>query len=109
MAIEKMQVELSEGQKLEVLKRFRTDYEKALAEVESELRDLLTRDAEAAFLAQYIKEQPEVKALRADPEVIAKLEQRREYLHQLIKVLAHYTPEQQELHVSAPAERIRRY
>jgi hypothetical protein len=109
MALEPLTIELSEGQKTEVLKRFHRSYHAELEKVEGELRQLLTGNAEAEFLAQYIKEQPEVTQLRADPAAIKRLEQRREYLAQLIKVLEHYTPEQKEIKPLAPAERVRRF
>jgi len=108
MALEPLVVDLSEGQKLEVLKRFHNRYQDELDKVEAELRALLVRNAEAEFLVQYIKEQPEVKDLRADPAQIQRLEQRREYLHQLIKVLSHYMPAQKDVKILAPADRFRR-
>lgn len=109
MALEPMHVELSAGQQVEALKRFRQQYQEQLQELERELTEVLTANAESAFLVKYLGEQPEVVSLRADQERIEKLEKRRQRLHALIERIDAVTPQNKDVKIMAPAERIRRF
>ena len=62
---------LSNGQKMEVLKRYRHLYAEELAKVEAEVQNLLTAQAEADYMASFIGEQiiPEQPAISANPPV----------------------------------------
>jgi hypothetical protein len=96
-------VTLTPGQQIEALKRIRERYETELAQVESELTDILTAVAEADFLAQYLGDQPEVKELRARKADAEVKEQRRQYLHKLLERLAQVTPKQPEVKAAIPS------
>jgi predicted nuclease with TOPRIM domain len=109
MSLEPMQVELTAGQQIETLKRFRQQYQEKLEELERELTELLTANAESEFMAKYLGEQPEVTDLRVEADRIGKLEKRRQHLHMLIGRLDQVTPPQKDIKQLAPAERIRRY
>jgi hypothetical protein len=87
-------VTLSDGQKVEVLKRFRNRYGEKLKEVENELRDILTNLAEADFIAAYLGDQPEVAELRAKKAEVEVLERRRLHLLKIIDRLDKYIPNQ---------------
>jgi hypothetical protein len=92
-----MHVILSDGQKLEAMKRLRVVYAEDLNQVEAKLLDALTAAQEAEFLAQYLGEQPEVKALRVKATESEALEKRRQYLGALIERLDQYTPKQPDV------------
>jgi hypothetical protein len=87
-------VTLSDGQKVEVLKRFRNRYGEKLKEVENELRDILNNLAEADFIAAYLGDQPEVAELRAKKADVEVLERRRQHLLKIIDRLDKYIPNQ---------------
>ena len=88
---------LSDGQKLEAMKRMRVVYADDLTQVEAKLVEALTAAQEADFLAQYLGEQPEIKALRERAKESEALEKRRQYLSTLIERLDQYTPKQADL------------
>ncbi|GDY12550.1 hypothetical protein LBMAG53_14280 [Planctomycetota bacterium] len=91
-----MSVSLSEGQKIESLKRFREQYDEELKKIEAELLTILTQHAEADYLASYLGEQPEVIKLRERAEDAAKLEKRRQHVIKLIDRLDQVIPQQPE-------------
>jgi hypothetical protein len=105
--MEAIDVELSNGQKMEVLKRFRDHYRHELETVESKLRDLLTAQKEAEFLQQYIGDQAEVRELRPDPEELQVLGRRREHILKIVERLTQVTPEQPQVAVTPPAKMTR--
>lgn len=104
-----LQVELSNGQQVEVVKRFLHQYQEELKAVEVRLTALLTAQSESVLLARYLGEQPEVIALRPKPEEVAALEKRRQHLAVLIDRLEKVKPEEKAIKQLAPAERMRRY
>jgi hypothetical protein len=87
-------VTLSDGQKIEVMKRFRMKYSEKLKEVENELTDILTNLAAADFLAAYLGDQPEVSELRARKGDVETLERRRQHLLKIVDRLDKYIPNQ---------------
>lgn len=103
MPLPPLQVTLSDGQKIETLKRFRTTYQEELAKVETELTDILTSLAEADFIGAYLGDQPEVIELRARKVDVEKLERRRQHIGQIMERLLQIIPKQAELHVPPPA------
>lgn len=87
MPLPPLTITLSDGQKLEALKRMRRTYADQLDQVTAELTDVLTAQAEAEFLAAYLGEQPEVKELRTTGAKAEELEKRRQYLGKLVERL----------------------
>jgi hypothetical protein len=100
---EPLVVTLSDGQKVEALKRFRHRYMEELGKVEAELTEALTHVAEADFLAQYLGEQPEIVELRKGKEDAERLQKRRIYLKKIIARLDEYTPQQKPVSVPIPS------
>jgi hypothetical protein len=96
MSSQPLAVTLSDGQKIEALKRFRDEYQEALNGIETELTDLLTKLAEADFLASYIGEQAEVQKLRERKGEVETLERRRQHLLKIIDRLNQVIPPQPE-------------
>jgi hypothetical protein len=102
MPLEPLTVTLSDGQKVEAMKRFRVKYADELTKVESELTDVLVALAEADFLAQYLGEQPEIVELRKRKPDVENLEKRRSYLRKIIDRLDQYTPQLKPVAVTPP-------
>jgi hypothetical protein len=100
---EPLVVTLSDGQKVEAMKRFRHRYTEELTKVEAELTEALTHVAEADFLAQYLGEQPEIIELRKGKEDAERLQKRRIYLKKIIARLDEYTPQQKPITVPVPS------
>ncbi len=87
-------VTLSDGQKIEAMKRFRARYAEELTKLDVELTEILTGIAEADFLAQYLGDQPEITEMRKRKEGADKLQKRRTYLIKIIARLDEYIPQQ---------------
>ena len=87
MSLQPIEVELSNGQKVEVLKRFYKRYKDELTHLEDEIRDIKTALAEHGFMSQYIGEQPEVKELLARQGELEKLETRRAHIGKIMERL----------------------
>lgn len=104
MPLSPLTVTLSDGQKIEAMKRLRTRYAGQLAEVEEQLVQILTSLQEAEFLSQYVGDQPEIVELRQRQGDCDKLEKRRAYLAALIERLDAYTPKQAEVKPSLGGE-----
>jgi hypothetical protein len=102
MPIEPLTVTLTDGQKVEAMKRFRVKYADELTKVEAELTDVLINLAEADFLAQYLGEQPEIIDLRKRKPDVENLEKRRSYLRKIIERLDQYTPQLKPVTVAPP-------
>ncbi len=109
MPIEPLAVILSDGQKLEAMKRFRARYADELTKIEADLPEILTQVAEAEVLASYLGGQPSY--LAAQPELVEQrkrkdeadvLQSRRKYLHMIIARLDEYTPQQKPVTTQAP-------
>ncbi|MDA3962444.1 MAG: hypothetical protein PF961_16780 [Planctomycetota bacterium] len=94
MAIEPIAIELTNGQKLEVLKRYYRLYQEELTGLEDQIRDIKTAQAEFAFLVQYLGEQPEVKKLTERDAELEKLEARRTHIGKLMERLETSIPNQ---------------
>lgn len=97
MPLPPLSVTLSDGQKIEAMKRLRGRYAEQLAEVEVQLVQILTSLQEADFLSQYVGDQPEIVELRLRQGDCEKLEKRRAHLAALIERLDTYTPKQAEV------------
>ena len=93
---------LSNGQKMEVLKRYRHLYADELVKVETEVQTILTALAEADYMAGFIGEQPEVVALRSAKTQLEEREKRRQTLGKLIERLDQIIPEQPSISASPP-------
>jgi hypothetical protein len=102
MPLPPLNSELTEGQKIEVMKRFRQRYTEELQKLEAEMTDIITNLGEADHLGQFIGEQPEVVELRKRKTELDALERRRQLLGQIIERLDKYVPQQAALSVSAP-------
>jgi hypothetical protein len=102
MPDEPLTITLTDGQKIETLKRFRVRYAEELVKVEVELMEILTSIAEADFLAQYLGEQPEIIEMRKRKDDADRLHKRRHYLIKIIARLDEYTPQQKPISASAP-------
>ncbi len=102
MPLPPLTVALTDGQKIEVMKRFRLKYGDELTKVETEMQAILTNMAEAEFLGQYLGEQPEVVELKKRKADLEQLERRRQLLGQIIERLDKYTPPQQAVTVAPP-------
>ncbi len=92
MPLQPITVALTDGQKLEVLKRFRQRYGDELEKVENEIRTIMTAQAEFAFVAAYIGEQAEVTELKQDESEMTRLEARRVHLSKIIERLDSVLP-----------------
>jgi hypothetical protein len=103
MPLQPLTVTLTDGQKLDVLKRFRKLYSDELAQVETQMTEILTAIAEADHLGQFLGDQPEVRALKAKQSELAALEQRRTYLGKLLDRLEAVTPAQADVKVPLPS------
>jgi len=93
MPLDPIEVDLSDGQKLEALKRYQRRYQDELEELETDITAIKTGLAEFEFVSKYLGEQPEVKELQKDADRLDKLEQRRSHIGMLLErldqVLAH--------------------
>jgi hypothetical protein len=103
MPSEPLVISLSDGQKVEAMKRFRARYADELTKVEAELTEILTQTAEADFLVQYLGEQPELVELRKRKDQAESLQKRRGYLYKIIARLDEYTPQQKPVTAQAPS------
>ncbi|MBA2481160.1 MAG: hypothetical protein H0V44_10905 [Planctomycetes bacterium] len=103
MPLNPLSATLSEGQKLETLKRFRAKYSEELAKLEAEMQEILTSISEADFLAQYLGEQPEIAELRSRKGELEAKEKRRQYLGKIIDRLDASIPQQAPVAVQPPA------
>ena len=108
MPLEPLNVALTDGEKIEVLKRFQQQYKDELEEIDAKLTELLRGHAEADFVVQYLGEQPEVLKLKENQEEVNKLEQRRQHLGALLERLEQVVPKQADVALQAPAQ-MRRY
>ena len=102
MPLQTITANLTEGQKIDVLKRFRRKYGEEIEKVEASLVEIMTAIAEADYMVQYVGEQPEVKELRSRKAEIDVLEARRQYLGKLIDRLDAVIPSQPEVHAPLP-------
>ncbi len=102
MPVQPLTVNLTDGQKIDVLKRFRKRYGDEVEKVEASLVEIMTALAEAEFVTQYVGEQPEVKELRSRKAEIDAFELRRQYLSKLIDRLDSVIPAQPEVHAPLP-------
>jgi hypothetical protein len=110
MPLKQLNSALSDGQKIAVLKRFRTKYAEEMEKVEVEMQEIMMSIAEADFMAQYVGEQPEVIDLRKRKADLDGLEKRRQYLNKIIERLDQCTPEQAPVNVPPPGgAKVRRY
>jgi hypothetical protein len=116
MPAQPLSVTLSDGQKIDVLKRFRRKYGEEIEKIEAQMMEILTAVQEADFMVQYVGEQPEVKELRVRKAELEAHEARRQYLAKLIDRLDAVIPAQPEIHASlvgssatAPRPGLRRY
>lgn len=103
MPLQPLTITLSDGQKVEALKRFRAKYHEEVERIESDLAEILTAVAEAEFLAQYIGEQPEVVSLKERKAEADKLEKRRQHIGLILDRLDQVIPKQQEVKVPVPS------
>lgn len=92
MAVEPIQVVLTDGQKLEALKRYHQRYSEELEQLDAEVTELRTRLAEYEFLVKFLGEQPEVVELRDQAERVEKLEARRQHVSKLLERLERHLP-----------------
>lgn len=106
MSLPPLDVQLSDGEKLEVLKRFRRVYGEELEEVESKMRALMTAAREYEFVKQYLGEQPEVKTLLENQAQLESLEKRRQHIGMLVERLDQVIPKGRN---QAEAPQFRRY
>lgn len=102
MPKEPLVITLSDGQKVETLKRFRAIYDEELQKVEAELTNVLTAIAEAEFLGQYLGEQPEVNLLKARQPEADKLAKRRQHLSLIVDRLDQVIPKQGDVKMPVP-------
>jgi len=102
MPLPPLTITLSDGQKLEVLKRYRSTYVEELKKLEGALTEVLTALAEADFLTGYLGEQPEVIELRKRKVETEALERRRQYLGKIIERLDQVIPQQPAVAVPPP-------
>ena len=73
MPVQPITVTLSDGQKIEALKRFAQRYQEELTELEQKITDAKTALAELEFLKGYLGEQPEVLELAEQAGDLEKL------------------------------------
>jgi predicted DNA-binding antitoxin AbrB/MazE fold protein len=103
MPLPPISVTLTDGQKVEALKRIRERYVDELKKLETDVTEILTQVAEAEMLAAYLGEQPEVKELRQRVPELEKKQTRREHLGKLMDRLEQIIPKQAEVAVPPPA------
>ncbi len=108
MPLPPIQVALTDGEKIEVLKRFQQQYQEELEEIEGKLTEIMRGVAEADFLQQYLGEQPEVLKLKGDGAEYQKLEERRQHIGAILERLAATIPQQADVAPKAPSQ-MRRY
>lgn len=94
MQLEPIEVHLTEGQKLEVLKRFRQRFLDELDQLDGAIRSIKIELAEFDFVVQYLGEQPEVLQLKDRADELVKLNQRRDHLGKLLGRLDQVLPKQ---------------
>ena len=102
MPLQTLAANLTDGQKIDVLKRFRKKYGEELEKIEADLIEIMTAIAEADFMVQYVGDQPEVKELRSRKAELEALELRRQYLGKIIDRLDAVIPAQPEVHAPVP-------
>jgi len=102
MPLQPLTITLSDGQKIEALKRTRAKYQEELAQLDADLTEILTAFAEADFLGQYLGEQPEITALKARRPEADKLEKRRQHIGLIIERLDQIIPKQTDVKVPTP-------
>ncbi|MBA3686287.1 MAG: hypothetical protein H0W72_13760 [Planctomycetes bacterium] len=102
MPLPPLSVTLSDGQKIEVLKRFRAKYAEELKALDAQLGEVLTHLAEAEYLAAFLGEQPEVIDLRKRKSEADVMEKRRQFLGKLIDRLDQIIPPQPAVAIPAP-------
>jgi predicted DNA-binding antitoxin AbrB/MazE fold protein len=102
MPLPPLDVQLTNGQQIEVLKRFRERYADELEKTESEMKDILLARAEAEFISKYLGDQPEVVELRQRCKELDAKEKRRQYLGMIIDRLDAVLPKQVPVTVPAP-------
>lgn len=102
MPAQPLAVTLSDGQKIDVLKRFRKKYDDELALLDAQQTEILTALQEADFMTQYVGEQPEVKEMRGRKAELDVIEARRQYLGKLIDRLDAVIPAQPDVHAPVP-------
>lgn len=102
MPLPPLDVQLTNGQQIEVLKRFRERYAEELTKLELDMTDILTARAEAEFMAKYLGDQPEVVELRQRVKELDAKEKRRQYLGMIIDRLDAVLPKQAPVNVAAP-------
>ncbi len=95
-------VTLSDGQKIDVLKRFRKKYGDEMTALDAQQTEILTALEEADFMAQYVGEQVEVKDLRGRKAELEAIEARRLHLGKLIDRLDAVIPAQSDVHAPMP-------
>ena len=94
MPLDPIQVTLSGGEQLEVMKRFRNLYADQLEEIEVKLITIKRAAAEYEFVKQYLGEQPEVKKLLERTAEIEGLEKQRNRLGALLERIDSVLPKQ---------------
>jgi len=102
MPLQPLTITLSDGQKIEALKRSRAKYQEELAQLDADLTEILTAFAEADFLGQYLGEQPEITALKARRPEADKLEKRRQHIGLIIERLDQIIPKQTDVKMPMP-------
>jgi hypothetical protein len=102
MPTDPLTITLSDGQKVEAMKRFRARYADELSKLEATLTEMLTQVAEAEFLMPYLGEQPELVEQRKRKDEADVLQKRRNYLYKIIARLDEYTPQQKPITTQAP-------
>ncbi len=102
MPLQPLTVTLTDGQKIEVLKRFRAKYADDLKEADEQLTEVLTAIAEADYLAPFLGEPLVADLRKRQPEAEA-LEKRRQFLGKVIDRLDQVLPKQKEVTVPPPA------
>jgi hypothetical protein len=102
MPLPPLDVQLSNGQQIETLKRFRERYADELEKLEGEMKDILTARAEAEFISKYLGDQPEVVELRSRVKELDAKEKRRQYLGMIIDRLDAVLPKQAPVNMPVP-------
>ena len=92
MALDPITIQLSDGQKVEALKRFAQLYETELVEVEKRITEVKTAIAEMEFVKSYLGDQPEVLALGEEASELERLEKRRQHVGMLLDRLGQVIP-----------------
>lgn len=103
MPLTPLTIQLSNGQQVEALKRFREKYGDELEKLESDMRDILTACAEADFIAKYLGDQPEVVELRVRKAELEAKEKRRQYLSMILERIDAVLPKQSPVSIPAPS------